>query len=80
MTNTPCAIQWIDDDGRPTPDQNPAIGAVQCTAHIVQIAGRGVEIGASAWFPICADHAARLAEPGMEHWIFATLDNPVVTA
>lgn len=28
-----CRIQWIDKDGKPTPDTNPAIGVVYREAY-----------------------------------------------
>jgi hypothetical protein len=64
-----CRIQWIDRAGRPTPDQNPAVGRVRVRAHVFQRPdGTGIALDASEWFPICATHAARLREPGMDGW------------
>jgi hypothetical protein len=68
-----CTIRWIDQNGKPTPDDNPAIGEVQCEAYTLQNehALNGViRFSETQWFPICATHAARLSERGMEHWVF----------
>ncbi len=65
-----CRIQWLDSDGNATPDNNEAIGRVRLEARVVQIGGIGVPMAASVWFPICAEHAKRLRERGMEHWTF----------
>ena len=35
-----CQIRWIDAQGNPTPDTNPAIGRVRCKARDQIIAGR----------------------------------------
>jgi hypothetical protein len=77
-----CKIQWVDADGQPTPDNNPAIGRVMLPPRVLQIQGRGVQFDASDWFPICAEHAKRLSEPGMEHWIFdnGESDVPLLSA
>lgn len=50
---TTCRIKWIDENGRLTPDSNPAIGMARCTTS---------RDGLS--YPICADHAARMWAPG----------------
>jgi hypothetical protein len=68
---TTCKIQWIDDTGHMTPDNSPAIGECRCKAHVEQIEGRGIRHEASGWFPICAEHAKQLNEPGMHNWEFA---------
>jgi hypothetical protein len=66
-----CKIQWIDRHGNPTPDNNPAIGRVRTKARDQRIGGRLIHFRASDWFPICAEHAAQLKQPGMEIWEFA---------
>ena len=63
-----CQIKWIDKSGNPTPDDNPAIQRVRCKARIEQIGGRGIRFSESEWFPICAEHSARLNDPGMHIW------------
>ena len=53
-----CRIQWVsaESKGEPTPDDNEAIGVVQCHYHD----HRGYS--ESEEFPICAEHArTRLA-------------------
>lgn len=46
-----CQIQWIDCNGRPTPDQNEAIGVAAFTLH-----------GETRRFPICAAHLASMGQ------------------
>jgi len=67
---TTCCIKWIDANGNPTPDTNPAIGRARTVARVEQIHGRGVRFEASDWFPICAEHAKHLRDPGMHIWEF----------
>lgn len=73
MTET-CKIQWVVD-GKPTPHDAPAIGRVRC-AHYRYVMGRRTDAFErwSDWFPICAEHAERLKEPGMDEWIFEPLE------
>ena len=56
-----CNIQWIDEQGNPTPDTNPAIGIVTC--HSVSFGKEG-----SRPFFICAEHAKRLREDELSDW------------
>ncbi len=70
-----CEIQWIDRQGDPTPDNNPATQRVRCPARVEQIAGRAVTFDASPWFYICAEHSKRLNEKGMHIWECAALDD-----
>lgn len=65
-----CVIQWIDNEGNATPDQNPAIGTVYQEAYTLKSAMWDNLIPQSKEYPICAEHAKRLAEPGMERWHF----------
>lgn len=65
-----CEIKWIDEKGNPTIDTNEPIGKVRCKAHVSQIGGRGIQFADSEWFTICAEHAKRLNDPGMERWEF----------
>ena len=69
-----CKIQWVDNHGNPTPDLNPAIGYVRTKSRHEMHHGRSIHFSASQWFPICAEHAKRLNEPGMEIWRFETLE------
>lgn len=68
-----CEIKWIDKNGNPTPDNNLAIGRVKCSAHVEQHHGRAIQFYETRWFYICGWHKARLAEPGMHHWVFEAL-------
>jgi hypothetical protein len=65
-----CKIQWIDKQGNATPDSNPAIGRVRTIDRHEQYHGRTIHFPASGWFPICAEHAKQLSEPGMHIWLF----------
>ena len=58
MTDT-CEIKWVDANGQPTPDTNPAIGRCRVVAYGRVIHGRTI-----------ACHAKQLSEPGMEIWEF----------
>lgn len=62
-----CEIQWIDWQGKPTPDANEAIGYAWVEAHTLTIDGRLIHTPESKHFPICAKHAKRLPMP---HWRF----------
>ena len=65
-----CEIQWIDDSGQPTPDDNPAIGFARLRAseYVGANAAHGRVAIERRSYPICAEHAARMAEPDMECW------------
>jgi hypothetical protein len=68
-----CEIKWIDAAGKPTPDNNPAIGRARTKDRVQQIGGRGVHFEASPWFYVCACHAEQLSEPGMHIWEYEPL-------
>src|SRR5205823_5999064 len=71
-----CAIRWIDSHGNPTPDDNVAIGYVYREAYrlIVPDAVRGyIDYERTEDFPICSEHAKRLAETDMHRWHFVPL-------
>jgi hypothetical protein len=70
QTAETCELQWVDKSGNPTPDDNPAIGWVRGRAHERVIWGRLIRFEPTLWSPICAEHAKRLHEPGMELWEF----------
>lgn len=63
-----CEIKWIDKSGNPTPDSNPATCMVWLPKRVMQIGGRGISMDESQHYACCAEHAKRLAEPGMEQW------------
>lgn len=68
-----CKIQWVDDQGRPTPDENPAIGEAYLVEHMLygtQYVDGKVHIEESEHFPICAEHAQRLKGHEMRYWRF----------
>jgi len=78
MNETRCAIQWVDANGKPTPDTNLAIGCVRREAYRHPYAGAVngyIEYTESEWYPICAEHAKRLGDGGMHHWEFRGLDD-----
>jgi hypothetical protein len=68
LPNALCQIQWIDDQGNPTPDTNPAIARVRTKARVEQHHGRSIKFEQSDWYCICAEHAKQLGEPGMHIW------------
>ena len=52
MCQQKCAIQWIDESGNPTPDNNPAVGVATSTIN-----------GEAKSFPICENHLERMPTP-----------------
>lgn len=68
-----CVIQWIDEQGNRTPDDNEAIQYCRIKAHIFERpvdcppnisdiwASYDIPVPASSWWPICAEHSKRLA-------------------
>ena len=69
-----CEIQWMDAQGDLTPDNNTAIGRVQCAPRCEIFSDTMVRFGRSRWFYICHDHAQRLNGPGMQDWSFQPLE------
>jgi hypothetical protein len=68
-----CEISWIDEDGITTPDSNPSIGRIRTRDRWVQISGAAIHhFSASRWFHICAEHAQRMDEDGMDIWEWET--------
>ena len=66
-----CLIRWIDAQGNPTPDNNPAIGFAVHVFHRVEVEpDRYIEAGGER-FPVCAEHAKRI--PMLEHWEFEAI-------
>ena len=63
-----CTTQWVDENGKPTPDDNPATCLVWRVAYIEQYHGRAVRFSETLKFACCAEHAKQLSKPGMEHW------------
>lgn len=72
-----CQIQWIDAQGNPTPDTNPAVARVRCKAYDKMLHGRMLHFTQSEWFNICAEHAKQMSEPGMEIWECEPIAPPV---
>ncbi len=68
-----CEIQWVDAQGEPTPDTNPAIQRVRVVEHVQKIGGRAITFKQSPWYCICAEHSKRLNDPGMHIWECADL-------
>jgi hypothetical protein len=50
MCHPKCEIQWVDDHGNATPDQNPAVGEVTLSIKGETLAPK----------PICAEHLKRM--------------------
>jgi hypothetical protein len=44
-----CQIQWIDAQGNPTPDTNPAVARVRCKAYDKMLHGRMLHFTQSEW-------------------------------
>lgn len=68
-----CQIQWIDDKGNPTPDENEAVGHVYVEEHVyIRPDGTGVKIDRSKDFGICADHLKRFHDDHLlgHNWVF----------
>jgi hypothetical protein len=59
-----CCIKWIDTKGKMTPDENESIGMVRCIFAPPTFR----TYGESEWYPICAEHAKRLAT--LPNWVF----------
>jgi len=57
----------VDEDGRPTPDANPAVGFAVYEAHDQVIGGRKIRHDEQR-FPVCADHARMINS--LKHWRF----------
>lgn len=75
MHKLKCAIQWVGEDGNPTPDYNDAIGIVHMPAHTETTrAGNTIHYERSRDWPICAEHAKHLSERGMHIWKFRSLN------
>jgi hypothetical protein len=75
-----CRIQWVGTDGKPTPDDQPAIGEVRRDAYrepYPEAVNGFIDYTESEWFPICADHARRLTERGMHHWTFRAIADDI---
>ena len=68
-----CKIRWIDADGQPTPDDNPAIGEawmVEYTLEKLSGPSGPIRIPGSKRTPICAEHEQRIRGYEMRHWRF----------
>jgi hypothetical protein len=65
-----CEIQWIDEQGNPTPDENPAVGEVWMPAREYTREGRTLFFGESKRFPICREHLAQMRKADMSAWEF----------
>lgn len=68
-----CQIRWIDKNGRPTDDTNPAIYRVRTKDRYEHHHGRTIHFPQSQWFNCCAEHFKQLSEPGMHIWECETL-------
>lgn len=70
-TSIGCQIQWIDEQGNPTPDKREAVGVVYEIAHTWTMRdGTVLTTEQSPCYPICAEHLKRLDKKGMEFWRF----------
>jgi hypothetical protein len=61
-----CVIQWIDETGMPTPDENPAVALVVRESFTdTDASGHTITYSESEPLPICQEHLKRLPIP---HW------------
>jgi hypothetical protein len=69
MTSGCCEIQWFDEIGTMTVDDNPSIGRVRMQeCDYPRPRGETVHLRASRWFNICAEHARRLHRDAQGNW------------
>src|SRR6266702_1643077 len=68
-----CRIEWVDDNGNPTPDTNESVGYCYREAYTSEVTG--------AWsgtfhydrtnnFPICEAHRQQIKGHATRHWVF----------
>lgn len=62
-----CAIQWIDKQGNPTPDTNPAVALIQCMG-IYSVERVGYVPEPSEVFPCCAEHLKQIPYHNPGNW------------
>lgn len=78
-----CEIQWIDDKGNPTPDDNAPVGRVRCKLYsyerMATMTRKPWAGDWSAWFSICEEHAKQLTRPDMGDWTFEAVKNYEIT-
>ena len=67
-----CKIQWVDDSGRPTPDDNEASHRVRRLPYEGDINADGsrMQFTKSEWFPCCTAHFDEYIKQHLdrEHW------------
>ena len=68
MATLTCRIQWIDAQGQPTPDNNPAVAMVRSSNAENIRRFPHANLKPSQWFPCCAEHLAQLSLPDMHEW------------
>jgi hypothetical protein len=59
-----CAIQWIDDAGKPTPDDNNAVALIQCMGYGFAD-NPSYKPTPSKIFPCCAKHLIEMPQDGV---------------
>lgn len=59
-----CQIQWIDDQGNPTPDHNPAVAMIQCKGYPLK-GNPSYKPNPSEIFACCATHLAQMPNDGI---------------
>lgn len=57
-----CQIQWVDDNGRPTPDQNEAVCVAVHEVRKHRLASGAAQEAAVRRFACCAAHAVELQQ------------------
>lgn len=73
-----CKIRWIDKEGKPTQDENEAIGKVRCLGYIYP-RNPIYKPEVSQWYPICESHKRefdkiRLCVCRGGRWEFRTIE------
>lgn len=62
-----CKIQWVDKNGKPTPDTRKSVGYVRCLGYPCK-ENPSYKPAPSQWFPICAEHLRDMPKDGI--WEF----------
>mgnify|MGYP001612907019 CR=1 FL=1 len=74
-----CRIQWIDGEGKLTPDTNEAFGECWVEAHkSIMEDGRCVQFGESEHYPVCREHLIQLRENRYKYWAWILYSEPEV--
>jgi hypothetical protein len=67
-----CEIQWIDDNGNLTPDDNEAVGYVYRAPYLDP--EDGYQFVSTKLFPICRNHLAEMIQKRYRHWVYVPFE------